>query len=268
MSLGALIVLVVLVLAGLYVPRKFTTRASEQKQGPEQKSSDSSAASASASGVSDADKTKGQDGASIDNPKQQSGAADPGQTIAQPAASKETMTDSTAGESIGPKQVDQARHASMAEVGTTVDRQTGKQPTATSLNKHASSDGTKMARPGDGQAGKAAASAAGEQPARYAGQDASGPVSADSTQLQALEEHADQLSSRVTSLNDSLDNLRNHQAAQGYGLRRDIAAAQELMKTHLAKAQTALQNQDAAGARKYLDLAEEDAAKIDKFLGK
>ena len=268
MSLGALIVLIVLVLAGLYVPQKFTTRASEQKQGTERKSSDSSAASGSALGLSDADKTKGQDGASIDDPQQQSGAADPGQTTAQPAASKETMTDSTTGESTGPKQVDQARQASMAEVVTTVDRQTGKQPTAKSLNTHASNDRAKMARPGDGQAGKAAPSAGGEQPATYAGRDASGPASPDSTQLQALEEHADQLSSRVTSLNDSLDNLRNQQAAQGYGLRRDIAATQELMKTHLANAQTALQNQDAAGARKYLDLAEEDAAKIDKFLGK
>jgi hypothetical protein len=62
--------------------------------------------------------------------------------------------------------------------------------------------------------------------------------------------------------------LRNQQSGQGYSLRGDIAAAQELMKTHMAKAQAALQNQDAAGARKYMDLAQGDAAKIDKFLGR
>ena len=40
------------------------------------------------------------------------------------------------------------------------------------------------------------------------------------------------------------------------------------MKTHLAKAQTALQNRDAAAAKRYLDLAEGDVAKLDKFLGR
>jgi hypothetical protein len=55
---------------------------------------------------------------------------------------------------------------------------------------------------------------------------------------------------------------------QGLSLRGDVSSAQELMKTHLAKAQAALQNQDAAGAKKYLDLAEGDVARIDKFLGR
>ena len=85
--------------------------------------------------------------------------------------------------------------------------------------------------------------------------------------MEALEQQADQLSSRVNAINDSLENLRSQQSAQGYSLRRDVASDQELMTTHLAKAQAALQNQDAVGARKYLDLAEGDAARLDKFLG-
>ena len=91
---------------------------------------------------------------------------------------------------------------------------------------------------------------------------------ATSAQLEELEKQADQLSSQANSVNDSLDNLRRQQNAQGVGLRGDISSAQELMKTHLAKAQTALQNGDATGAKKYLDLAEGDVARIDKFLGR
>jgi uncharacterized protein YicC (UPF0701 family) len=87
-------------------------------------------------------------------------------------------------------------------------------------------------------------------------------------QLEALEQQADQLSSQASSVNDSLDNLRRQQNAQGLSLRGDIASAQELMKSHMAKAQAALQNGDAAGAKKYLDLAEGDVARLDKFLGR
>ena len=66
MSLGALIVLVVLVVAGIYVPRRATTRAGEQKQGTaqsqdtQQKSEDSSAVPASLSNVPDVDKNRAQ----------------------------------------------------------------------------------------------------------------------------------------------------------------------------------------------------------------
>ena len=85
--------------------------------------------------------------------------------------------------------------------------------------------------------------------------------------MEELEKQADQLSSQASTVNESLDTLRRQQNAQGLSLRADIAAAQELMKTHLAKAQTALQNRDAANAKKYLDLAEGDVTRIDKFLG-
>jgi hypothetical protein len=100
-----------------------------------------------------------------------------------------------------------------------------------------------------------------------AGQSSQPPV-ASSAQLEELEQQADQLSSQASSVNESLDNLRRQQNTQGLSLRGDVSSAQELMKTHLAKAQAALQNQDAAGAKKYLDLAEGDVARIDKFLGR
>ena len=65
-----------------------------------------------------------------------------------------------------------------------------------------------------------------------------------------------------------MENLRRQQTAQGLGLRGDIASAQELVKTNLDKAQQAIQNRDAKSARKYLERAQPNLEKIEKFLGR
>jgi len=44
-------------------------------------------------------------------------------------------------------------------------------------------------------------------------------------------------------------------------------AAQQRMQAYLSRAQSALQAQDSEGAKKYLDLAEIELGKIEKFLG-
>jgi hypothetical protein len=62
--------------------------------------------------------------------------------------------------------------------------------------------------------------------------------------------------------------LRRAQAAQGYGLRGDIATAEQFMKTDLGRAQDALQQQDGAKAKEYLDKAEVQASIIEKFQGR
>jgi eukaryotic-like serine/threonine-protein kinase len=95
------------------------------------------------------------------------------------------------------------------------------------------------------------------------------PQSSDqAAQLEELEQQMDQLSSRATSVSTSLDNLQRQQSAQGLGLRGDIASTQEMMKSHMAKAQAAMQNQDARNAKKYLDLAEPEIERLEKFLGR
>ena len=234
MSLGALIVLVVLVMAGIYVPRKFTTMANEQTQGQQQKPKDS--APASSGGIPDADKTKVQDSADQS-----------AQGTAQPAESKGQVpaTGNDAGskaDNPGAKPAGQTEQISTPEGGK-------------AKKKHTETVGSKVANTADaGQQDEHADQNAGSEPVAPA-------------QLEELEQQADQLSSRVNSINDSLDNLRNQQRAQGFSLRRDVASDQELMKIHLAKAQAALRNHDATGTKKYLDLAEGDAARIDKFLG-
>ncbi|HUL16857.1 MAG TPA: protein kinase [Terriglobales bacterium] len=82
-----------------------------------------------------------------------------------------------------------------------------------------------------------------------------------------VEKQNDQVGSRVEAASQSIDNLKREQEAQGYGLRGDIVSSQERMNTYYAKAQAALQNQDPKSAKKYLDLAETELEKLEKFLG-
>jgi serine/threonine-protein kinase len=94
------------------------------------------------------------------------------------------------------------------------------------------------------------------------------PAPSDAEQLAELDHRADLLSGRETAINASLDNLQRQQNASGLQLRGDILAAQSRMRTYLVKAQAALVAQDLKNARKYLDLAEPEAEKIEKFLGR
>jgi hypothetical protein len=97
---------------------------------------------------------------------------------------------------------------------------------------------------------------------------ASSTASADSAALDDLEHQMDQLSSRAGAVKSSIDKLRNEQNAQGYNLRGDIAAAADRMETYMSKAQQALQSQDARNTKRYMDLAEPEVDKLEKFLGR
>jgi len=87
-------------------------------------------------------------------------------------------------------------------------------------------------------------------------------------ELRDAEHEADQLSARALAISQSLDNLRQQQQSLGYGLRGDMAAAEDLMKTNLSRAQAALDQQDGAKAKEYLSMAEAQAEKLEHFLGR
>jgi eukaryotic-like serine/threonine-protein kinase len=110
--------------------------------------------------------------------------------------------------------------------------------------------------PEDAAAAQAAAQQAQEEAARKA------------AEVKEAAQQADQLDARAAAVSQSLDNLRRQQAAQGYGLRGDMAAAEELMKTNLSRAHSALDEGDGAKAKEYLAIAEAQAEKLEKFLGR
>lgn len=90
----------------------------------------------------------------------------------------------------------------------------------------------------------------------------------DTAQLDELDRQLDQLSSRETAISASLDALSREQNAQGMHLRGDMVEAQARMRAYIGKAQAAIQAQDAKSARKYLDLAEPEVERLEKFLGR
>jgi eukaryotic-like serine/threonine-protein kinase len=113
-------------------------------------------------------------------------------------------------------------------------------------------------------AAKAAADAAAAQAAAQAAAEAAAKAEA----LKEAQTQADQISSRAAAIDASLSTLQRQQAAQGYGLRGDMVAAQARMQTNLAHAEAALQQQDGAKAKDYLDKAEADAETLERFLGR
>ncbi|MGC1435723.1 MAG: protein kinase [Terriglobales bacterium] len=82
-----------------------------------------------------------------------------------------------------------------------------------------------------------------------------------------VERQVDQLSNRAAAVNGSLDRLQQQQSAAGYGLRGDMAARQASMNTNLSKAESAMERGDLATAKKRADLGEVDAETLEHFLG-
>jgi cytoskeletal protein RodZ len=109
------------------------------------------------------------------------------------------------------------------------------------------------------QTGPADAGTAAPQPAA---------ASPDTELLGELETQQDHLTGRAAAITASLDSLRKAQSAQGVGLRGDIVAAEQQMQTFMARADASLQKRDAKAAQRYLDSAEAQARILEKFLGR
>jgi eukaryotic-like serine/threonine-protein kinase len=91
---------------------------------------------------------------------------------------------------------------------------------------------------------------------------------ADEALAEAVEKQNDEVGSRAEAVTQSIDNLKQQDAAQGYGLRGDIVASEARMNAYYSRAQEAMNNNDPKSAKKYLDLAEAELEKLEKFLGR
>jgi serine/threonine-protein kinase len=93
------------------------------------------------------------------------------------------------------------------------------------------------------------------------------PTGPSPEEIAKMEDEADRLNIRAATASRSVDTLRQQQQAEGYNLRADIASAADRMQMYLAKGDAAVKAKDMANAQKYLDLAEAEISKIEKFLG-
>jgi serine/threonine protein kinase len=237
-ALGAFIVVVVLFAAGLYLPSRIKTLAGAGKSAPPSQQTSSSATSpSSTTPAASADAMTPTPPTSTDPSATANSAAATAAASAQAVQSGQSAPDSS--------------NASSTTSTDTVP------PTSAASNSNGNSpQPLKKPAPGkpkkDAQVSQADAQAKADEAAA----------------VEENEHRYDDIDSRSAAVSQSLDNIQRQQAAAGYGLRGDIVAAQQHMKTDIAKAQSAMQKQDTKGAKKYLDMAEAELSTIEKFLGK
>jgi eukaryotic-like serine/threonine-protein kinase len=230
MTLGALVVLAGLVLAGIYVPRISKTNA----KAPD------------ASGVTSTDTTSQNVAQPTEPPASAptAGATSPNSN-AQPAAPVATTASV---DNSSPMPAVQAPVTTQAPSEMTPAKPG--RPRARKLTAQNNGMASDSAAPAQADSGMAAPGAA-----------------ADSASLDELETQVDQLSNRAAAINSSLDHLQQQQSAAGFGLRGDMVAKQASMKGNLFKAEEAMQHRDPARTKKYLDLTEHDVDALERFLG-
>jgi len=85
--------------------------------------------------------------------------------------------------------------------------------------------------------------------------------------LQDLREQLVQLSARAGAVRTSLGNLKRSQAANGMSLRGDMAASETRMNSLMEGANAALNAHDAPSTKKFIDSADRELEKLEKFLG-
>ena len=228
MTLGALIVLVVLAGAGVYIPRWSKTHA--------EKPAATSVPSATDTGTQTGTLPSGTTPATTPNPAP---AATPSATVPGGAA---------AGYSSGPPEISPRRMQDSA----------GSQPISPATGKRVDKLVQKLSEAvGETEPAQGEGTPATQQPS-----------AADKAQLDELETQVDKLSNRAAAVNSSLDRMQQQQAASGYGLRGDMVAHQASMKNNLAKAQDAVQRGDVERAKKFSKLAESDVEALEQFLGR
>jgi serine/threonine protein kinase len=229
MTLGALIVLAVLVVAGIYVPRISKTNA----KAPD------------ASGITATDTTSKAPVEPTQSSAPSAGAMSPSST-AQPGAPVATTASVDNSSPMPPAQAPVVATPAPSEM-TPAKPSHPRARKLTARNNGMASDTAVPPQSDSGMAAPAAAS--------------------DSANLDELENELDQLSNRAASVNSSLDRLQQQQSAAGFGLRGDMVARQASMKGNLFKAEEAIQHRDAARTKKFVEMTGRDLDVLERFLG-
>ena len=93
-------------------------------------------------------------------------------------------------------------------------------------------------------------------------------AAADERELGELREQLMLLGARVNAVQASLNRLKQEQARMGLGLRGDISAAAQRMEFYMDEAEAAIKRGDSAAAKRHLDNADRETARLEKFLGR
>jgi len=238
MTLGALIVLAVLVVAGIYVPRISKTNAKAPDASSMPQTADTSAPS------------------TVQPNEPAASAAVPDAASSTMGAMNSDSTAPAAAPATTPAENSSAMQPPPAPVPPSAMQ--SDMAAATKPSSHARAKKL-MAQnnPPSGIANDAAPAQA----------DNGMSASSSAAEMDELEKDVDQLSNRAAAVNSGLDRLQQQQAASGYGLRADMVERQASMKSNLYKAEEAMQHHDVARAKKYSEMAGKDLEVLERFLG-
>jgi serine/threonine-protein kinase len=226
MTMGAVIVLIVLVAAGIYLPGRSGTRA------------DTSGSPAAIAGENNS--TGSQDASSQATPavsNADSSSSMP-QTVPPPPPADPGTASSQSGALSGQSLDSLSRKLSSKDKST--------QPAVPAALREADNS-----VPSDNAPSSAGSAASNE-----------------TFELDELEHQADQLFSRASAIDASLNHLQQEQANAGYSLRADMVARQASLKNNLSKAQNAVEHGDVQRAKRFVGLAQSDAEVLERFLGR
>jgi serine/threonine-protein kinase len=87
-------------------------------------------------------------------------------------------------------------------------------------------------------------------------------------ELEELEDRMTPLGARASAVKDSVEHLRQQQERAGFSIRQDISASLSSMDQYMGKAEAALNSRNPEAAKKYMDLAEREIEKLEKFFGR
>lgn len=240
MMLGALVVLVGLVLAGLYLPSSSRTHA------------------------------KSPDTGSSGNSQGEASGAQPASQPAMPGPAAPSAASSDSSQPPVPANAAATVSGSASDQGASAP--TPPAPPADTAVKSAappaaSSAPARAMRMARESAGQASPTAGGVAPSQGEATSATPASAASNEALEELEHEIDQLSNRAAAISSGLDRLQQQQASSGYGLRGDMVERGTSMNNNLAKATDALHQGDIAKGKKYTKMAEGDIEVLEKFLG-
>ncbi len=247
MTLGALVAIVVIVLGALQLPRLFKTKAGGAGQATQQGAT--TATSPSSPLTQPANAGEGQAQQPVSAPASQAQATPPqgGAAAGQPGEPTQPPAPSTSAQQTLPPP------------------SSGKQPRrVASAQAKAENAQTNAAIPhASAPTGQTAPSNPPAQAAQAPAEDA-----AAAKELEDLEDRMTPLEGRAGAVKDSVDHLRQQQESAGYSLRQDISASASNMQQYMSKAQEALNAKNPQAAKKYMDLAEREVEKLEKFFGR
>ncbi|MGA2075584.1 MAG: protein kinase [Terriglobia bacterium] len=232
MTLGALVAILVIALGALQLPRLFKTKASGAGQVTQQAAATSTTPSSPI--TQPANPVESQPQQPVSGPASQTQVTPP----APSSPAKQTL----------PPMASTKRPRRVAGAQATAESE---QTSATTPPVSAAPTGT------------AAAVNPPVQAAQPPAQDASA-----AKELEELEDRMTPLEGRAGAVKDSVDHLRQQQESAGYSLRQDMSASASNMQQYMGKAQDALNAKNPQAAKKYMDLAEREVEKLEKFFGR